>query len=511
MNLAHWVRRAGREFADRPALAIGENAALDYAGLAERVARLAGGLKQRLELAPGERVALVMGNVPEYVEVLFACWHAGLAAVPVNAKLHPAELRYILDHSGARTCFATADRLAAVETAGAPGLQHLIETGGPDYRKLCSAEPVAMAEVATSDLAWLFYTSGTTGRPKGAMLTHRNLTVMALNYFADFDRIAPGDSILHAAPLSHGSGLWMLPHVAAGACSVMPESGGFEPDEIFALMRRWPGLTLFAAPTMVRRLTEHKGEGDTANLKLITYGGAPMYVEDTLAALDRFGPKLAQLYGQGESPMTITHLSREDHGRREHPRWRERLGSAGVADSCVEVEVVDGDDRVLPPGEAGEIVCRGDTVMAGYWDDPEATNATLRGGWLHTGDVGVFDADGYLTLTGRSKDLIISGGANVYPREVEEVLVRAPGVAEASVIGRPDPDWGEVVVAFVVAEPGGEPTAEALDRFCLDNLARFKRPKAYRFVAELPKNAYGKVLKTELRTAEARHTGLFTG
>jgi long-chain acyl-CoA synthetase len=203
--------------------------------------------------------------------------------------------------------------------------------------------------------------------------------------------------------------------------------------------------------------------------------------------------------------MTITHLSREDHGRRE------LLGTAGVADSCVEVEVVDGDDRVLPFGEAGEIVCRGDTVMAGYRDDPEATQATLRGGWLHTGDIGMFDADGYLTLTGRSKDLIISGGANVYPREVEEVLVRAPGVAEASVIGRADPDWGEVVVAYVVAEPGGEPAAEALDRFCLDNLARFKRPKAYRFVPELPKNAYGKVLKTELRELEARHTGVSAG
>jgi long-chain acyl-CoA synthetase len=504
MNLANWLWRAGSEFATRPALGLGSRPVLDYAGLSARVARLAGGLRHGLALEAGERVALVMGNVPEYVEALFACWHAGLAAVPVNAKLHPAEMRYILDHSGAKACFATADLVSTVEAAAAPGLKHLIKAGGPDHRKLLASDAFAMAEVAPSDLAWLFYTSGTTGQPKGAMLTHRNLAVMTLNYFVDFDRIAQGDAILHAAPMSHGSGLWMLPHVAAGACNVVPESGGFAPDEIFSLMPCWPGLTLFAAPTMVRRLTDHAGDSDTANLKLITYGGGPMYVADTLAALGRFGPKLAQLYGQGESPMTITHLSREDHADRHHPRWHERLGTAGVADSCVEVQVVDGEDGPLPVGEPGEIVCRGDTVMAGYWRNREASEATLKGGWLHTGDIGSFDVHGYLTITGRSKDLIISGGANVYPREVEEVLMRAPCVAQASVIGRPDPKWGEVVVAYVVAKHGQQPSAESLDSFCLEHLARFKRPKVYRFVADLPKNAYGKVLKTELREMEAR-------
>ena len=498
MNIAHWVARAGLAKGNRPALASGTKIVMDYSTMARRVAALAGALRNDFDLKQGERVAIAMHNHPAYVEILFAIWHAGLAAVPVNAKLHRSEFEFILKDSGACLCFVSPALKETISAAGPGHAGFAVSIDDIFYEELFASTPIPLQRAEPDDLAWLFYTSGTTGRPKGAMLSHRVLSAAAINYFADFDRISDGDCILHAAPLSHGSGLWMLPHVIAAACNIIPASGGFEPAEIFELIAHWPGLTLFAAPTMVQRLTRHTGTAGTTNLKLITYGGAPMYVEDLIAALDCFGPKLAQLYGQGESPMTITHLSREDHARREHPRWRQRLGSAGIADSIVEVAVAGPDGCHLPAGTTGEIICRGDTVMTGYWNNPGATKAALKDGWLFTGDMGVFDQDGYLTLTGRSKDLIISGGSNIYPREIEEVLLRIPGVAEVSVIGIPDPEWGEVVTACIVCEDGARIEESMLDKFCLDRIARFKRPRRYHFLKSLPKNNYGKVLKSRL-------------
>ncbi|MGI9334441.1 MAG: AMP-binding protein, partial [Gammaproteobacteria bacterium] len=357
------------------------------------------------------------------------------------------------------------------------------------------------------DLAWLFYTSGTTGRPKGAMLTHRNLLNMCHSYFADVDPGAPWQAIAHAAPMSHGSGLYAIAHVAQGSCHVIPASGGFDAREIYTLIERWPGLCIFAAPTMLKRLLDDDPGTSTANLKIIMYGGGPMYVEDSLRALDRFGPKLSQLYGQGESPMTITALGPALHAKRDHPRWLERLGSVGKAQSVVEVRVAGAADRPLAVGEVGEILVRGDSVMAGYWQNEQASKAALAGGWLHTGDVGSFDEDGFLTLKDRIKDMIITGGSNIYPREVEEVLLRHPQVSEASVIGRRDRDWGEVVVAYVVPKADCELDRAALDAFCIEHMARFKRPKDYRSIDALPKNNYGKVLKTALRELDAREAG----
>jgi long-chain acyl-CoA synthetase len=476
---------------------------MTYRELAARVAALAGGLRHRLGLECGDRVAVLMTNCPAYLEVMLASWHGGLVAVPINAKLHAEEVAYILQHSGARACFATA---ALAELAGSlqprlPDLKVVIAADEADYADMFHGDALAVESRAPDACAWLFYTSGTTGRPKGAMLTHRNLLAMTCSYFIDVDTIAPGDCILHPAPLSHGSGMYVLPHLAAAATQVMPESGGFDPEEIFALIASHPGASFFAAPTMVRRLTLHPfaGSATTGNLKTIVYGGGPMYTEDCKRALEVFGDKLAQIYGQGESPMTITALSKVHHADRAHPRYAERLASVGIAQTVVDVAVADAEDRILPAGGTGEVLVRGETVMAGYWRDPDATAAALRGGWLHTGDLGAFDDDGFLTLKDRSKDLIISGAANIYPREVEEVLLRHDAVAEAAIVGRPDREWGEIVVTFIVPEPGRNVGADSLDALCLQSLARFKRPKRYVFVEALPKNNYGKVLKTELR------------
>ena len=468
-------------------------------------------MRATLGLEPGDRVGIFATNCPAYIELVWAAWWAGLAVVPVNAKLHPKEAEYILDHSGARACFVTPDLAdAIVPLAGTVArLERVLVTDRDEYRRLGSADASPdVAPAAPDDLAWLFYTSGTTGRPKGVMITHRNLLAMTLCYFVDVDEIAPDDCIVHAAPLSHGSGLYGLPHVARAAKQVIPESGGFEAAEAFELAHHHPGVTMFAAPTMVKRLVDHAraARPPLDGIKTIVYGGGPMYLADIQDALAVMGQRFAQIYGQGESPMTITALGKRHLADISHPRYLRRIASVGVAQTGVEVRIADAADGPLPADAAGEVLARGDAVMKGYWRDPDATAATLRNGWLHTGDVGALDEDGFLTLMDRSKDLIISGGSNIYPREIEEVLLRHPGVHEVSVVGRPHPEWGEEVVAFVVRRPGTAASEQELDTLCLQRIARFKRPRAYRFVERLPKNNYGKVLKTELR-AQLRAEG----
>src|SRR5918994_808357 len=306
MNVALWLERAGRADPERPAIGEGRSVVRRYGELAGRTARLAAALRGTLGLRPGDRTAIIAKNCPDYVEALYAIWWAGLAAVPVNAKLHAAEFAYTLEHSGARVCFATAD---------------------------------LESDIAADSHA----------------------------YLAEVDPTAPGDAILHAAPMSHGSGLYIMPHVMRRGINVVPESGGFDPAEIFESFGHWRRMSMFGAPTMGKRLVAGPAECDASAVRTIVSGGAPMYVEDARAALDRFGPCFAQIYGQGESPMTITTLSKAEMADRDHRRWLDRLGSAGLPYACVEVAVVDQDERPLSAGEAGGGICRGLPGLSGHW------------------------------------------------------------------------------------------------------------------------------------------------
>ena len=500
MNLALWLARTAQVHAARPAVAVGTRCVWDYRALADGAARLASGLRAA-GAAPGDRVGLFLANAPDFLLAMWGAWWAGAVVVPINARLHGREAAWILGHSGARLCVVDAVHRTELAPHAPAGLD-LVEDLRPWQAHPPQPQPAARAE---DDPAWLFYTSGTTGRPKGVTLTMRNLRWATMAYVATVQPVAPGDSCLHPAPLSHGSGLYHLPYVMNGGVNVIPASPTLDEAEFFALAAHWRHASCFAAPTIVRRLAAHAQaqRPPLDGLASVVYGGAPMYVADLEAAQAALGPHLAQIYGQGESPMTITVLPRGVIEDRAHPRWRERVASVGFAQPMVELAIRGADGAALPAGEVGEVCVRGEVVMAGYWQQPEASAEALRDGWLWTGDVGRLDEDGFLTLLDRSKDLLISGGNNIYPREVEECLLTHPAVAEVSVIGRPHPEWGEEVVAYVVA--AAPVNAAALDAHCLAHIARYKRPKVWRFVEALPKNAYGKVLKTELRTREAAY------
>jgi long-chain acyl-CoA synthetase len=508
MNVAEWLAASARLRPDAPALLTGFDLDADYATFARRAAAIGAALSREYDIAPGDRVGLFATNCTQYLECLYAIWWIGAVAIPINAKLHGREAAWICSDAGAGLTFVSDDTIAALLEAKSelPAEMIIRSMDSSAFRKMRDGEGApAPLPREVDDLAWLFYTSGTTGRPKGVMLSHGNLVAMSLCYLADVDQATPNDASLYAAPISHGAGLYNFPHVRMGGRHVIPETRGFDPDEVLNLGRQLGNVVMFAAPTMVRRLVDaakRRGE-DGEGIRTIIYGGGPMYLADIRDAIATMGQRFVQIYGQGESPMTITALGREWHRRSDHPRYLERLASVGPAQSVMSVRITGADGRPLPAGETGEIEAKGTAVMLGYWNNPKATAETLKDGWLRTGDVGRLDEDGFLTLTDRSKDVIISGGTNIYPREVEEALLTHPDVREVSAIGVHDPDWGEIVVACVVLEDDAKADDAKLDAHCLASIARFKRPKRYVYLDALPKNNYGKVLKTELRAMMA--------
>jgi long-chain acyl-CoA synthetase len=507
VNTAAYLARAAKQRGDQPGLILGEET-ISYREFHERALAIGGNLLAR-GCRTGDRVAFVLANSPRILETIYGCFAAGLIVVPINARLHSREIGYIVENSGARVLVhgeEYQDGILAAADAYATLRERVCLSpadGATPYAELLAADASLRApvDVDAADPCWLFYTSGTTGRPKGATWSHRTITAMLMNYLADVYSIQPGEIVLHAAPLSHGSGIVALPAVARGATNAILDSKSFDPKALFEHIERLKVSHIaFLAPTQIIKMLEDftPGEFDLSSLKAICYGGAPIHVVHLQNALKAFGPVFAQIFGQGEAPITITGLPANEHQallEADDPR----IGSAGRIRTDVEVRVVDSDDQEVPPGQEGEIVVRGDVVMLGYWENPQATAEAMRGGWLHTGDIGSFDEAGYLFLLDRAKDMIISGGNNVYPREVEEIIVQHPAVAHVVVIGIPDEYWGEAVHAVVVLEPGADATGQDIIAHCGRHLAGYKKPKAVDFVDALPVSGYGKVLRREVR------------
>jgi acyl-CoA synthetase (AMP-forming)/AMP-acid ligase II len=512
MNIGSVLTQAAQKSPDHTAIIFGD-LRRTYREFNARANKLADQLR-KAGVRKGDRVAILQHNCPELLETLFATFKAGGITVPINARLHPKEFAYILQDSGTKVLVFTDDFSAGIDSVRSElgAIETYLAIGrSPAWARpyelfLADGVPADCDEdCAPDDLAWLFYTSGTTGRPKGAMDGHGNLQFMSDHYPGEVYRLRPDDIVMHPGPLTHGSGLWAIPITANAGTHLIPTSTSFDPDHIFQLIESHRVTKIaFIAPTMITMLLNSQsiGKYDLSSLRFLGYGGSPMYVEDLKRAIKQWGPILCQIYGQGETPMTISMLTPDDHRiAGQDASLEKRLASAGRVREDIEVAILDENDRVLGDEQIGEISLRGKAVMKGYWNKAEATEEAFKNGWYHTGDLGKHDSDGFYYLLDRKKELIISGGANVYPREVEEVLLLHDGVLEVAVIGIPDRLWGESVMAVVRPRPGAKPTEAELLALCRDHLAGYKKPRFFRFQDDLPKSGYGKILKRELKAA----------
>lgn len=513
MNLAHFLRQAARRYGGEVGLAWGERT-WTWAELDRRVDAMAAALAAR-GVAKGDRVLVQSRNGNQLAESMFACFRLGAVWVPTNFRQTPAEVAYLAQASGASAMICGADfpgHAAAVREA-APGLALTVSIGGSrfgeEYDALVEQHrgdgPFAAAAVEYDDPCWFFFTSGTTGRPKAAVLTHGQMGFVVTNHLCD---LMPGttaaDASLVVAPLSHGAGIHYLTQVARAAKSVLPAGDRFDPDEAWSLVERWRVTNMFTVPTILKMLAEHPAVDahDHSSLRYIIYAGAPMYREDQKHALRKLGRVLVQYFGLGEVTGNITVLPPALHDPEDGPAARP--GTCGYERTAMQVSIQDDRGRELPPGETGEICVCGPAVFAGYYNNPDANAKAFRDGWFRTGDLGHQDAEGFLFITDRASDMYISGGSNVYPREVEEKLLQHPALAEVAVLGVPDRAWGEVGVAVCVRRPGATLDERELLAWMEGRVARYKLPKQVFFWDELPKSGYGKITKKAVREELAR-------
>lgn len=507
MNLGTLLRQTAAQHPERAGLILGERHWC-WREIDERVDAMV----QTLGLRPGDRILVHSRNNLAMFESCWVAFRLGCVWVPTNYRLTPPEVAYLGASSGARAMLYEADFAGHVDAVreAAPALEHVVcldrpRAGEHAYEALVAEhlgrrpEP---ATVAADEPLWFFYTSGTTGRPKAGVLTHGQMSFVVTNHLAD---LIPGtteqDCSIAVAPLSHGAGIHALLNVARGAATVLMPGERLDPALFWQLVARHRVSNLFTVPTIVKMLVEHPAvdEHDHGSLRYVIYAGAPMYRADQKLALRKLGRVLVQYFGLGEVTGCITVLPPSMHAADDdHPEAN--VGSCGRPRLGMEVAVLDADMQRLPVGEVGEICCRGPAVFAGYHGNPEATAKALRGGWFHTGDLGRLDGRGLLYITGRESDMYISGGSNVYPREVEEVLLSHPGVAEVAVLGVPDAKWGEVGVAVVVRRDGApEVDGDALLAHLDGRCARYRWPRHFVFWDALPKSGYGKITKQDVR------------
>lgn len=502
MLLSDIVHFAAARQPGRPALHFGDRT-VTFGELSARVHQAANGFAE--VTAPGERVAVLADNCPEYVECLYALPEAGLAATLINQRLTAPEIAGILADAEPAVLVVGANHRDRVQDLDLPSLRRTVifGAGGEDGNYdgfVRAARPEAAARATESDVAWLIYTSGTTGHPKGAMLTHRNITTAIVGTAMEWHP-SEDDVALFVFPLCHVAAFVPLLHHLHGGTVVL--GAGFVPGEFLSLIEKHQVTHAGLAPTMINFLLRDPAceSADTSSLRMLPYGASSIAPDLLARAIERFGPLFVQGYGMTELSGNVLVLGQAEHERGLRGETG-LLGAAGRPTKLACVRVVDGDLADVAPGEIGEIVVRGDQVTAGYWRNPEATAEAWAGGWFHTGDLAVVDEDGYVSVVDRMKDMVVTGGENVYPREVEDVLAGLPGVVEAAVIGLPDPTWGEKVTAVVVTDGTAVPPA-AVEARCRASLAGYKVPREVIYADALPRNAAGKILKRELR---ARYT-----
>jgi len=506
-NLAHFLTRNARRLPDKPAL-IHEDDIVTWRELDARVSALSAAMREHFSLQAGDRVLVQSANNIQISEVMLACWRIGAVWVPSNYRQRPEEVAYLAAKAGASLMVCESDfpdHVTACQHASSR-LRGIICIGsgfGKSYDELIDeymGADIINADVDRDDPCWLFFTSGSTGRPKAVVLTHGQLTFTTVNHLNDLlPDTGSSDVSLVVAPLSHGAGMHLLVNIAAGATSVLLPRGKLDSDTAWRMIEQYKVTNMFTVPTIVKLLTEHPSvdKYDHSSLRFVVYAGAPMYREDQKHALGKLGHVLVQYFGLGEVTGAITVLPRHDHYLEDTASAR--VGSCGFERTGIHITIQDDTGKHLPAMTTGEICVAGPAVCAGYYKDDAANSKAFRDGWFLTGDLGHMDEMGYLYITGRSSDMYISGGSNVYPREIEELMLTHPALSEVAVLGVPDARWGEVGWAVCVCNDALSVTPEELSSMLADRIAKYKLPQRYVFLDEMPKTGYGKVTKKLIR------------